>query len=124
MKTIAPDRTYIDYWQWRGYCCSGVRVWPNSCRALASDPEQGPEGLMEYGAHDAIPLLADLRSRRIGTLTDDPPIVGEILWHMICSPDSDLRQVIAGEKLFPEALHPADEPEQVASQAAAVVNVS
>jgi hypothetical protein len=109
MKTIAPDQTYIDYWQWRGYCCSGVRVWPNCCCALASDPEQGPEGLLGYGEHHPIPLSTDLRLRRIGTLTDDPPIAGEILWHMTCSPESDLRLLVVGKKSFAEAMNSISE---------------
>ena len=122
MKTIAPDGAYIDYWHYRGYCCSGVRVWASCCRALASDPEQGPEGLMEYGEQHSIPVPTDLRSRRIGTLSDDPPIAGEILWHMICSPGSDLRQVVAGEKSFHEALSSAGEAGAVGQAASGKVS--
>jgi hypothetical protein len=124
MKTIAPDRSYIDYWQWRGYCCSGVRVWPDRCRALASDPEQGPEGLMEYGEDHPIPLSAELRSRRIGTLSDDPPIAGEILWHIICWPESDLREVVAGRKPFHEALLSASASVPLPTYHAVAGNVS
>src|SRR5215472_13136878 len=102
MKTVASDRTHIDYWHWRGYGCAGVRVWPDRCRAIASDPDHGPEGLAEYGAFHGIPLQVDGKSRRV-IHSDDPPLAGEIIWHVVRDPDSDLLEVVTGKKPFHEA---------------------
>ena len=104
MKTIASDETYIDYWHRRGYSCVGVRVWPGYCRVVASDPEQGPEDLTELGEAQRLPVEADISLRKACAHTAQPTVEGEIVWHMMCAPNSELLCVLKGQKSFSDAL--------------------
>ena len=115
MKKIALDHTYIDYWHRRGYCCVGVRVWPGYCRAIASDPEQGPEDLSEFGEIQRLPVNSEICKRRVPHQIAQPTIEEEIIWHMMAAPNSELLPILTGRKSFRDALGSASEESMAAS---------
>jgi hypothetical protein len=76
--------------------------------------------LTEFG--ELVPLPVDMARlpRRIGILTGDPPVVGEILWHMASIPSSELRDLLSGKISFQDALSSTEEGALLAGKAADV----
>ena len=97
MKTIATDRTYIDYWQDYGTGKKshfGIRVWADHCSAITNVGAAAPTLL---GDPHRLPLgLSDTQGQH--SLNN---VIGE---HMHRHPDSDLEAVLTGKKSFNEAL--------------------
>ena len=100
MRTAAPDRTYIDYWQNYGSAARilkshfGIRVWEDHCCAITNVAAETPS---LFGNPHRIPVdlsAADAQH----TLSN---VVSE---HMNHHPDSDLVAVLTGGKSFREAL--------------------
>jgi hypothetical protein len=100
MRTAAPDRTYIDYWQNYGSDAQvlkshfGIRVWEGRCCAITNVAAETPS---LFGDSHLIPV--DLSAAAAQHSLSN--IVSE---HMKHYPQSDLLQVLRGEKSFREAL--------------------
>jgi len=105
VKTIGPDKTYIDYFQ-GGYCpqrgvtnCFGIRVEEGCCVAIAIVGDGQP---FTFGKYFLLPLESDTLPSPIRIVVDD---------HLLTYPSSDLDDVLAGKKSFQEALHSPPESE-------------
>ena len=100
MRTVSPDRTYIDYWQNYGTDQQmlkshfGIRVWENRCCAITNVAAAAPN---LFGEPHAIPVNLSQASAQ-HTLSN---VASE---HMNHHPDSDLLAVLTGQKPFREAL--------------------
>lgn len=99
MRTAAPDRTYIDYWQNYGSGAHvlkshfGIRVWEDHCCAITNVAAETPS---LFGEPHSIPV--DFSAAAQHSLSN---IVSE---HMKRYPQSDLLTVLTGAKSFHEAL--------------------
>ena len=96
MKTVAAD--YIDYWQslcatqWGLTTTFGIRVQGCSCTAVNSIDGGQPN---TFGRLYQIPLQLEVLPNYLRMIIDD---------HMLIDPDSDLIDVLNGQKSFQEAL--------------------
>jgi hypothetical protein len=100
MRTVSPDRTYIDYWQNYGAGQQvlkshfGIRVWEDRCCAITNVAAATPN---LFGVAHAIPVdLSEAAGQH--SLSN---VVNE---HMNHHPDSDLVAVLTGKKPFRDAL--------------------
>jgi hypothetical protein len=97
MKTIGPDKTYIDYWQDYGTGRKshfGIRVWEDSCAPITN---VGAESPVLFGDRHKLPLDPN------GT-EGQHSLNNVIAEHLHRHPDSDLAAVLAGKKSFKDAL--------------------
>ena len=105
-KTAAPDRSYIDYWcKPESHCC-GIRVWDGRCQAITNEAEESPVEMRPYpeGPH-SIPV----DSKKLGmpmSVNTVLQIATKVRLYMKLHPDSDLLDVLTGEKSFAKALGP------------------
>jgi hypothetical protein len=99
MKTISPDRTYIDYWQNYGTeqrvlkSHFGIRVWADRCSAITNVAAPAPN---LFGKTYGTPIqLSDMAGKHsVANVTNE---------HMSHHPDSDLFAVLTGTKTFRDA---------------------
>jgi hypothetical protein len=95
MKTISPDRTYIDYWQDYGTGRKshfGIRVWADHCTAITNVGAQNPS---PFGDPHNLPIDRSARGQHaLNNVIDE---------HMNRHPDSDLVAVLTGTKAFRDA---------------------
>jgi hypothetical protein len=97
MKTISPDRTYIDYWQdYRTGKKShfGIRVWADRCSVITNVGAVSPN---LFGDPHELPI--DLSCTEGQHSLNN--VIGE---HMHRHPDSDLIAVLTAKKSYKEAL--------------------
>src|SRR5580700_8229712 len=98
MKTISPDRTYIDYWQDYGVGIKshfGIRVWADRCTAITNVGSENPR---PFGEAHKLPI------ERPGK--DQHSLNNVIDEHMNRHPDSDLVAVLTRAKSFADAMNP------------------
>jgi hypothetical protein len=98
MKTIGPDKTYIDYFQ--GVCSSqeglsnrfGIRVREGLCLAVfkTGDGQANP-----YGKEFRIPVQPEMLPIHLRMILYD---------HVLNYPASDLMDVVTGKTSFQQAL--------------------
>jgi hypothetical protein len=96
MKTISPDRTYIDYWQDYGTGKKshfGIRVWADHCCAITNVGAKNPS---LFGDPHKLPI--DHSGKGQHSLNN---VIDE---HMHRHPDSDLVAVLTGAKAFRDAI--------------------
>jgi hypothetical protein len=101
MKTISPDQDFIDYWQDYGTARKshfGLRVWEDRCCAITNVGSANPTVL---GKVHPLPVdFSEIAPRHsVSNITNE---------HMYHHPESDLRDVITGEKAFRAALIVSD----------------
>jgi hypothetical protein len=96
MKTISPDRTYIDYWQDYGTgkrSHFGIRVWADHCSAITN---VGAEDPSPFGDPHELPIERSGKGQHsLNNVIDE---------HMTRHPDSDLVAVLTGAKAFRDAI--------------------
>jgi len=98
VKTIGPDKSYIDYYQGistsrRGLQnCFGIRVKEDHCCAVVKVGDAEP---FAFGNHYPLPVKFD-------TLAS--PIRNTLENHLMNYPASDLGEVLSRKKSFQEAL--------------------
>src|SRR5258705_483152 len=103
MKTVSPDRTYIDYWQDYGTGRKshfGIRVWEDRCCALTNVNSANPNPLGRVR-----PLPVDFSETAPKDSVSN--ITGEHMYH---HPESDLLQLLTRKKGFQEALVEEEAP--------------
>jgi hypothetical protein len=97
MKTPSPDRSYIDYWQDYGTAKKshfGIRVWEDRCCAMTNVGSEHPN---LFGKIHPLPVdLSDIAPQHsVSNVAKE---------HMRQHPDSDLVQVLTGQKSLRDAL--------------------
>lgn len=96
MKTIGPDKTYIDYFQTvcalNGLNLFGIRVAERRCSVVVKTGDGPPN---TYSKHYALPVELQTLPNHVRRIVED---------HLWSYPGSDLADVLAGEKTFHEAL--------------------
>ena len=98
VKTISPDKSYIDYYQGvstsrRGLNCFGIRVQEDHCCAVVKVGDAEP---FAFGNHYPLPVKFD---------TLATPIRNTLENHLMNYPASDLGEVLSRKKSFQEALN-------------------
>jgi hypothetical protein len=105
VKTIGPDKSYIDYYQAvfatrRGFQnCFGIRVEESHCCAVIKIGDAQP---FTYGNRYPLPVKIDILSI---------PMCNTLDYHLMNYPSSDLPEVLHGKKSFQEAVNSATEIE-------------
>jgi hypothetical protein len=100
MRTVSPDRAFIDYWQNYGTGQQllkshfGIRVWEDRCCAITNVAAVTPN---LFGEPHPIPVDLSPASPQ-HTLSN---VASE---HMNRHPDSDLLALLTGQKAFRDAL--------------------
>ena len=97
MKTVSPDRSFIDYWQDYGTGRKshfGVRVWEDRCCAITNVGSANPALL---GKEHPLPVDFSETAPKHSVSN----ITGEHMYH---HPESDLLPVLTRKKRFSEAL--------------------
>lgn len=108
MKTVAMDRSFIDYWVPYQTWYAGVRVWSDHCQAIATKPGETPNVLRPTPEPEyPLPLSTDILDGP--KHTDSIPLLTlNIMRHCGRYPASDLRGVLSGEISFEDALKSAE----------------
>ena len=98
LKTIAPDKTYIDYFQ---KMCTvrkgltnrfGIRVEKDNCASLVEISDGQP---FTFGKEYPLPVAIETLPRPVRMVIED---------HELTYPGSDLRDVLTGRISFQDAL--------------------
>jgi hypothetical protein len=96
MKTISPDRAYIDYWQDYGTGKKshfGIRVWADHCSAITNVAAENPSS---FGGTHPLPIEPTGKGQHsLNNVIDE---------HMARHPDSDLVAVLTRAKAFRDAV--------------------
>jgi hypothetical protein len=101
MKTC-PVQDFIDYWERGTIWCLGIRVWSDRCQALKCGPDQPGSNLVLTEEFYPLPFHGVEGKGPV------PVIVFAIATHMMVHPDSDLIDVLSGQKTLGEARQGAD----------------
>ena len=107
MKTASADGRYIDYWDRKGHACSGIRVWRGYCQAVATDPDEEPEGMHAFGEPLPTPLPTDVLTESRRRSCRNNPVLAEYWFYVSHNRTSDLTELLTGQKAFSEALRSA-----------------
>jgi hypothetical protein len=104
VKTIGPDKTYIDYFQsvcglQSGLNSYGIRVAERRCSVVLKVEDERPS---TYRKKYVLPLELPTLPSRVRIIVDD---------HLLNHPGSDLRDVLTGRKSFQQALNSSPKSE-------------
>ena len=98
MKTVSPDKGYIDYTH--GNC--GIRVCPNLCQAIARDEATSKWTPRENA--QTLPVAESILTMKIVQWRPITALAAALARYEDKELDSELRRVLKGELSFNDAL--------------------